>query len=144
MAEKNDWWTCPATDTETSETIMVSGRRDIDTYRAKGKYNIRVDVAWRYGSTGYPDETTARTMEEVTEAFQAALKGKTAAVMTAIYTGAGVRQWIFYTLSEKLFTDFLNRSLAGFPLLPLEISAEKDPDWAEYDEMRSLTEILPE
>ena len=65
-----------------------------------------------------------------------------AAFLTGIYTGAGERNWVFYTFSTDVFGSFLNRALADLPLLPLKIYAENDPDWAEYDEMLSI--IAPE
>ena len=80
-------------------------------------------------------------LEKITESFEAQLKGKTTAVMTGIYTGGGERNWVFYTFSTQTFNGFLNRSLAEFPLLPLKIYAENDPDWAEYDEMLKAVEM---
>ncbi len=55
--------------------------------------------------------------------------------MTGIYTGAGERTWVFYTLSTNIFNKKLNAALEPLPLLPLQISAENDPQWEEYDEM---------
>ena len=89
------------------------------------------------GPLGFPDEATSHCLEEVTQAFEDNLKGKNTAILTGIYTGAGERNWIFYTFSTDVFGKFLNRALASFPLLPLDIYAENDPDWAEYDEMRA-------
>jgi len=42
---------------------------------------------------------------------------------------------VFYTLSTHIFGKKLNAALESLPVLPLEIYAENDPDWAEYDEM---------
>lgn len=89
------------------------------------------------GPLGFPDEATSHCLEEVTQAFEDNLKGKNTAILTGIYTGAGERNWIFYTFSTDVFGKFLNRALASFSLLPLDIYAENDPDWAEYDEMRA-------
>lgn len=87
-----------------------------------------------------PDDETAKIMGEATDALQAVLKADPVAVMTGIYTGAGRRDWIFYTLSTHIFQKKLNDALASLPLLPLQITAENDPDWEEYEEMRQ-TEI---
>ena len=72
--------------------------------------------------------------------MQAELKGKTTALMTGIFTGAGQRDWVFYTFSTDVFGSYLNRALAKLPLLPLEIYAENDPELAAYDEMLSVAE----
>lgn len=141
---KNEWITCPTTDDE-GHTIIVTGRVDVEAYRSRERNNIRVEVTLPYtpeGPLGFPDDATAEQLEQVTDAFQAALKGKNAAFLTGIYTGAGERNWVFYTFSTDVFGSFLNRALADLPLLPLKIYAENDPDWAEYDEMLSI--IAPE
>lgn len=145
MAERNDWWTCP-TESEDGRLIMVSGRRDIDAFRRNPRFNIRVEITWRYSDSPaatMPDEETARLMEEATDALNAELTKDPVAVMTGIYTGAGERNWVFYTLSTNIFNKKLNQALSSLPLLPLTITAENDPDWSEYDEMRELSEITP-
>lgn len=144
MAEKDDWWTSPTVG-ESGRTVIVSGRRDVEKFRSKEKYGIRIEIRWKYESSsdGFPSDTEARLMEQATDAFQAALKGKNTAIMTGIYTGDGERDWVFYTFSTEVFGSFLNRALSGMPLLPITVYAENDPSWAEYDEMKSLSEILP-
>lgn len=136
----NDWWTCPAESAD-DQLIMVTGRSDVQAFRSNPRFKIRIDITWRYGDTGMPNEHDAEIMEAATEALNAVLARDPVAVMTGIYTGAGERQWIFYTLSTHIFQKKLNEALASLPLLPLAITAENDPSWAEYDEMRDLTEI---
>lgn len=141
MAEQNTWVTVPTSD-DNGKTIIVTGRTDVSKFREKSRYNIRVEVTLKYtpgGPLGFPDDSTAELLEKITDSFQAELKGKTTAILTGIYTGAGERNWIFYTFGTESFNGFLNRALAPFPQLPLEIYAENDPDWAEYEEMRSVT-----
>lgn len=145
MTERNDWWTCP-TESEDGRLIMVSGRRDVDSLRRNPKFNIRIEITWQYSelpSAGMPDDQTAKIMEEVTDALNGEFAKDPIAVMTGIYTGAGERNWVFYTLSTQIFNKKLNNALASLPLLPLTITAENDPDWNEYDEMRELSEIAP-
>lgn len=132
----------PACDAD-GKTIIVTGRRDVEKFRSRSsdRYNIRVEVSMPYtpaGELGFPDEPTSEILDQATEAMQAALKGKNTAIMTGIYTGAGRRDWVFYTFSTEVFGSYLNRALAKLPTLPLEIYAENDPTWAEYDEMLSV------
>lgn len=142
-----NWLTVPTTD-DNGMTVIVSGREDVAAYRARGRNNIRVEVTLPYtpaGPLGFPDEPTSELLEKATEAFEAELKGKNTALLTGIYTGAGERNWIFYTFSTQAFNGFLNRALADLPQLPLRIYAENDPDWAEYDEMRAIVDgAVPE
>ncbi len=143
MAEKDDWWTCP-TESEDGRTIMVTGRRDIATYRNNPRFTIRIEITWQYSEApdaNMPDRETAEMMEQVTERIVTELAKDPIAVLTGIYTGAGERNWVFYTLSTNIFNKKLNAALADLPLLPLKIYAENDSDWCEYDEMRDLSEI---
>lgn len=142
MAKKDDWWTSP-TEGENGALIMVTGRRDVEKFRDNPKYSIRVEVSWKYDgeSNGMPDTATSQLMEEVHDALLAVFAKDPVAVMTGIYTGDNRRDWVFYTLSTHIFQKKINDALAAFPLLPLEIYAENDPDWAEYAEMRELSEI---
>ncbi len=142
MAKNEDWWTSP-TDAENGSLIMVTGRRDVNKFRDNPKFSIRVEVTWKYDgeANGMPDVATSQLMEEVHDALIAVFDKDPVAVLTGIYTGDNRRDWVFYTLSTHIFQKKLNEALAPFPLLPLEIYAENDPDWAEYAEMRELSEI---
>ncbi len=138
----NDWWTSPA-QADDGRLIMVSGRRDIDAFRSNPRFSIRINITWEYSDApdaGMPCDADAALMEQATDSLQAILKADPVAVLTGIYTGAGRRDWVFYTLSTHIFQKKLNEALAPLPLLPLQITAENDPGWEEYAEMR-LTEI---
>jgi hypothetical protein len=126
---------------------MVTGRRDIAKFRDNPRFSIRVEITWVYDestSAGMPDLATSELMEQATDNLSKIFAADPVAVLTGIYTGAGERNWVFYTLSTHIFQRKLNEALAELPLLPLQISAENDPDWEEYTEMRSLSEILSE
>ncbi|MCM1317985.1 MAG: DUF695 domain-containing protein [Bacteroides sp.] len=136
------WWTSPLED-ENGNLIMVTGRGDIDKFRSNPKFKIRVTVTIPYKaiSSGMPTDEEADQLQAIADSFDTVLKADPVAVLTGIYTGAGERQMVFYTLSTNIFNKKLNLALEPFPLLPLTITAENDPDWEEYDEMRSLSEI---
>ncbi len=142
MIDKGEWWTSP-TEAENGQLIMVTGRRDIETFRLNSKFSIRVEVTWKYQSDsgGMPDAVTSTLMEQVQDALQSTFIKDPVAVLTGIYTGAGERNWVFYTLSTHIFGRKLNESLAQFDMLPITIYTENDPEWAEYDEMKEASEI---
>lgn len=142
MAKQNDWWTSP-TEADNGALVMVTGRRDIDKFRDNPKFSIRVEITWKYDGdgSGMPDVATSILMEEVQDALSAMFAKDPVAVLTGIYTGDNRRDWVFYTLSTHIFQKKINEALEQFPTLPLEIYAENDPGWAEYSEMRELSEI---
>lgn len=142
MADNEDWWTAP-TENEDGQLIMVTGRRDIDKFRNNPRFTIRVEITWIYNSErqGMPDRSTSELMEKVTDAMTSVFKKDPVAVITGIYTGAGERNWIFYTLSTHIFQKKINEALLDFETLPIKIYAENDARWEEYSEMKDLTEI---
>lgn len=145
MTLKDEWWTAP-TVADNGLTVMVTGRDGVQEAIDSGRYNDRIEITWRYAAdaSGMPLDDDARLMGEVDDALRDAFRKEKACILTGIYTGDGRRDWIVYTKNPRIFNSVLNRALADFPLLALELYAEKDPDWAEYLEMRSLTYIAPE
>ena len=145
MIEKGDWWTAP-TESEDGRLVMVTGRRDVDQFRLNPRFGIRVEITWRYDDTGQggmPDTAVSTLMEQVQDALQQEFVKDPVAILTGIYTGAGERNWVFYTLSTHIFGRKINQALAPFDLLPISIYTENDPDWAEYAEMKAASEITP-
>ena len=134
--ETGNWWTAP-TESESGRLIMVTGRKDIEKFRSNERFKIRIEVTWKYegDANGMPDTATSQLMEEVQEALQNEFRKDPVAVLTGIFTGDDQRDWIFYSLSTHIFGRKLNEALASFPLLPLTIYTENDPDWEQYDGM---------
>lgn len=133
-----DWWTAPA-ESEDGRTVLVSGRNDVKKFRDNSKFNIRIEVVWQYSTSkdaSMPSDADAEIMGQATDNLQAIFAKDPVAVMTGIFTGAGERTWVFYTLSTRIFQKKFNEALAELPTLPLQITAENDPYWEAYDEMR--------
>lgn len=137
MSESDNWWTSPA-QSESGRLIMVTGKRDVKTFRDNPKFNVRVEVSWKYegDESGMPDFETSSMMEKVQEALEAVFKKDPVAVLTGIFTGDDERDWVFYTLSTHIFGRKLNEALGEFPVLPLSIYCENDPEWNGYAEMQ--------
>lgn len=136
MTESEVWWTAPA-QSENGRLIMVTGRKDVGSFRSNPRFNIRVEVTWKYSgdNSGMPDKFDSEMMEKVQDAICGVLKKDPVAVLTGVFTGDNQRDWVFYTLSTNIFGKKLNDALADFPLLPLDIYCENDPGWLAYDEM---------
>lgn len=144
MAEES-WWTSPLED-EAGHLIMVTGRTDVEKFRNNPRFTIRVEINLPYTSTsdGMPDNASAEMLEKVLEALKEEFRKDPVALLTGVYTGAGIRTMVFYTLSTHIFNKKLNAALADLPLLPLEIKAENDPEWLEFQEMEEAGKIEDE
>ena len=132
----NEWWTAPA-ESEDGQLILVTGRSGLNEVKATGVFVYRIEVNWAYtpDEKGMPDFATSKLMEQVTEAMEAEFSKDPVAVNTGIYTGAGERNWVFYTRSLHIFQRKINDILAPLPPLPLGFSAFDDPEWERYDDI---------
>ena len=64
--ENGTRWTAP-TESESGKLILVTGRKDVEKFRSNPRFNIRVEVSWKYegDAKGMPDKETSTLMEEV-------------------------------------------------------------------------------
>lgn len=141
----DEWWTTP-TESDNGRLIIVTGHGAVEPWRSTGKFIYRIDITWCYdaGPDGMPDLATSRLMEQMADTLNDGFHDDPIAVVTGIYTGDGRRDIVIYTRSLPIFQKKLNELLAPLPALPLEFDATLDEEWAEYDEMRDKTEILPD
>jgi hypothetical protein len=53
-------------------------------------------------------------------------------ILAFVVTSAAIVEYTFYTSDPEWFVERLNEALADQPPVPIEISAEADPNWTEY------------
>ena len=135
-----DNWFTTVTESDNGAVMFVSGRDEIDAFMESGKLRERVEITWPYeaDAQGMPTEEESMRMEAPQEALRKAMEKDKLAILTGIYTGDGARTWVFYTRNIPAFGERLNEALAPFEQLPITIYTEKDAEWNEYREMRSL------
>lgn len=133
-----NWLTSPAESTTSDRIIFITGRTDVEKFRANPRFNIRVEVTFTYESDerGFPKGLEVQILGEVSDKLVETFRKDPVAVLTGIYTGDGIRTWVFYTASTNIFQKKFNEALTGMPTLPIIMQAFNDPDWEEYSEMR--------
>ena len=136
----SDNWFTTVTESDNGAVMFVSGRDEVDAFMESGKLRERVEITWPYESDaqGMPTEEESMRMEAPQEALRKAMEKDKLAILTGIYTGDGARTWVFYTRNIPAFGERLNQALAPFEQLPITIYTEKDAEWNEYREMRTL------
>lgn len=135
------WYTTPLEAEGNSGQLVIASVKDgLESFRNNPRFKYRVEATWNYtpDALGMPDEEDAKVMEQVCDVLEKMFKSDPVAVLTALYTGAGARDMVFYTLSLHIFQRKFNEALADFPPLPLEFSAEEDSQWEEYAQMLAL------
>lgn len=129
------------------KTVIVTGRDYMDKISASGRFPYLLRVSWQYNALpdGFPDDLDAELMGRVNDALESAFREDKSAYLVAIYTGEGVRDWLFYAHSLTIFNKVFNRALGNIEeTIPLKVEAQSDPEWSEYAEMRALSYIPEE
>ena len=85
-----------------------------------------------------PSDDEAKIMEQAIDAIRKNTEKDKLAILTGIYTGNDERTLVFYTRTAQVFGQRLNEALESFPLLPINIYVENDPEWNEYQEMYEI------
>ena len=136
----SDNWFTTVTESDNGAVMFVGGRDEVDAFMESGKLRERVEITWPYESDaqGMPTEEESMRMEAPQEALRKAMEKDKLAILTGVYTGDGARTWVFYTRNIPAFGERLNQALAPFEQLPITIYTEKDAEWNEYREMRTL------
>lgn len=139
MRLSNEWFTA-LSENEEGNLVTIYGRDELTEFVESGKFKERVEITWKYegDAKGMPQDTLAEQMEKVEEALKKAMEKDKLAILTAVYTGAGEKIWVFYTRTVRVFGERLNEALASFELLPISIYTEVDPEWEEYLDMYEM------
>lgn len=139
MKLSNEWFTALSED-EDGHLVTVYGRDELTEFIQSGKLKERVEITWKYegDEKGMPSDELAARMETVEETLRKVMEKDKLAILTAVYTGAGEKIWVFYTRTVRVFGERLNEALAPFDLLPISIYTEVDPEWEEYLDMYEM------
>lgn len=136
----SDEWFTALSENESGNLVTIYGRDELTEFIRSGKFKERVEITWKYegDEKGMPGDTLAEQMENVQEALKKAMEKDKLSILTAVYTGAGEKIWVFYTRTVRVFGERLNEALASFELLPISIYTEIDPEWEEYLDMYEM------
>lgn len=139
MKLSNEWFTA-LSENEEGHLVTVYGRDELTEFVQSGKFKERVEITWKYegDEKGMPSDDLAAQIETVEETLRKAMEKDKLAILTAVYTGAGEKIWVFYTRTVRVFGERLNEALASFELLPISIYTEIDPEWEEYLDMYEM------
>lgn len=136
MKNKNEWFAAEAV-TEKGERIVVRGRLFLQSLCASGKYPMRVEVIWHYAPDphGMPNNEELFRLDEQMNRLTDAEEKDLLSVLTAVHIGAGQSRFVYYTGNLDRFSERLDATFSGLPLLPIQIGAEQDTNWKDYSDM---------
>ncbi len=137
LVEEDDTWFQAEGEYQERATLL-RGRHGIDALVAHPNLSRRLVIRWDFGddaASGMPSDAQSNEMASFENAAVPALELDMTAVLTFVFTHAGVREWTFYFSDVARVKGRINSSLANLPRFPLEMAASDDPDWTEYRSM---------
>lgn len=132
--ERSDWTMFDWVD-EAGPKILQS--RDFKPSDARGRFSVAIIIEWKYGTTGFPNQTVMESIYEV-EAALGTIRNDRSAIHVHTLTGNGLREWCYYAANYPAFEVRFNQLVASFPKLPIEISFQADPKWDYWQNVKSI------
>lgn len=89
-------------------------------------------IVWAYAdenSGAMPTTEDSEQMGEFEDRFCDAVETDATAILTAVLTFDGARQWVFYTRDIQECGDRLNNMPQNGDPYPVELTTDLDPDW---------------
>lgn len=139
MILTDDWFSTIA-ETDNNHPLFINGRDKIKSFQESKKFKERFEIYWKYepAHNGMPSNEDGILIDEVTTLLRKTMEKDKLAILTGMYTGDGERTLVFYCRTARIVGERLNTCLAEYPLLPIELYVEHDPEWNEYNEMREI------
>jgi hypothetical protein len=130
-----DTWTSAEGEND-GAPFLLRFRPHLQDFIATNKYNKRLTILWQYNSNDtslMPSGKEIELMEDVENTLVNTLESDVQSVLAFVYTGQNQREWHWYSIDINETVKRLNEALSNFEELPIELSAEDDPDWSEYN-----------
>lgn len=128
---KEDAWAV-AEGTHEDKPVFVRFRHNFRQVLDFDGYHLLLQITWPYAeadSSGMPGVEDSEAMEQFEQRILAAYEHDFHAVLTAVITTDGVRQWTFYTSDLDECGDRLSEMPQEVEPYPIELVADEDPEW---------------
>ena len=117
---------------------LIRFRPNLENHLGDIAYPRRLTITWEYredNSSGMPSSKQSDEMKRFEDAIIASLDPERLAILSFIFTNAGIREWHFYVSDVSAVGNKINMALASFQKLPISMQVENDPNW---DELRQV------
>jgi len=120
-----------------SSLAVVRLREDVPAVASRRSFPNCLRVLWAYAepeTDALPDSAEAEEMLTFEEHLSKALEHEHLAVLTAVLTFDGARQWVFYTHDVQQCGVRVNAMPQRSERYPIELDAFGDPEWSYLQE----------
>ncbi|WP_132055690.1 DUF695 domain-containing protein [Pseudocnuella soli] len=135
LVNENDLWSVAEGEND-GTPFLLRFRPHLNDFIETKKYNKKLTIALPYISDNdslMPTDEETELFSNIEDALVDVLENDVQAVLTFVYTGQNQKEWHWYSTDINETGKRLNDALSNFDRLPLELTAEDDPDWNEYN-----------
>lgn len=127
----NDRWSL-AEGMHDDKPLLIRFREELRARPDVTALPLLVRVVWDFDTdaTGMPDGEAGDAMEVFENRLVDAVEPDRIAVLTAVVTHDGDREWLFYAADAAAFARRLTEMPQEPERYPIEISVERDPAWS--------------
>ncbi len=110
-----------------------------------GAFPFLLSATWAYraNEAGLPGPEEMALMDKFEDALQSGLEAAQTAYLMVVLTGAGERDWLWYTCGEAEAMRQVNQALKGHKPYPVEFSVQKDRGWKAYTQFETNSSSAP-
>lgn len=115
---------------------FVRFRDSVESFISSGDYRHYLRIVWECEEAdklGIPSESEWEQLESFEDNLCTALEANDHAVLTFTMTNDALRQWVFYTQDVAESVRRINEMPQEKERFPIELSANEDPNWEEYN-----------
>ena len=136
----DDTWAATEGSDDDGAPLLLRVRSHLQALVGHSELPNRLLISWIYAPDGAPRRRGMPSVDQLaalTACEQALIAGleagaAPAAVLIAVWTGAGRRDWMWYGAEPGRLEAAVNAALGALPPYPLELELEADPDWQQY------------
>ena len=133
----NDAWNV-ANGTNLDKPLILRYRPNLQDRLGDPDYGRRLTIIWSFesdDSSGMPNDEQTTELGSFEDTVVDALDDSSLAILAFIVTCSGQREWHFYVSDIEAVGTAINEALAGQPVLPIELTVNEDPEWAEFEDV---------
>lgn len=130
---ENDRWSV-AEGTHQGKPLVIRYRGELSKKPDLRGFPRMVRIVWPYAAnaSGMPDSAASVNMGVFEDRLMDAVEPGQNAILVAVLTNGGQREWLFYTASVAEFGKRLTAMPQEKDRYPIELSSESDPEWSAF------------
>ncbi len=121
---------------ENGKPLYIRFRDEFRDKGADGAFPRLIQIVWKYEAdeNGLPTREVGPVLKDFESRLVEAVEPEKIAVLVAVCTNNGEREWMFYASGVTEFQKLLNDIQDDEELFPIDVTSARDPKWTAFFE----------